>query len=150
MQTLPLDCFCLFNTALVFRTEADICTYLPCYQLLSVTNAYARHTLPYKMSCPTYHSFAFLSQPLFLCFLIHPTSPHLRCLCFPPLSSPIPHVFLYNNQRKFFRIPFSHFIGSLEVISSSYPLCYTLLCVATYVPLSQLQCFFNFRLRVLR
>ncbi len=80
-----LDCLCLpLRQALVFRTEADICIYLPSHQLLS--QAHMHTTLSYTscLASPIITLSSFSRNP-FLCFasilLVH-----IRVVShFPPL-----------------------------------------------------------------
>jgi len=112
MQTLPLDCLTLFNRPLVFRTEADICIYLPCYQLLSQAHTHTSY-------CPTQVVLPYLSlfRPSLATHfsLLHPSHyPHLRRVFFllcPPDSTCIP---LFNEFFQEFFSPFTHSLHSLH------------------------------------
>ena len=141
MQTSPLDCLSLFNSPLVFCTEADICIYLPCYQLLSQAHMHTTHC-PTQVVLPYLSLFALLLQPNSL-FLHLSYYPHLRRVFFPPVLPESACIPLFN---KFFQEVFSHFTHSLLASPGPWrsylrpiPLCYTLLLyAATYVPLAQL------------
>lgn len=113
----------LFNKPLVFRTEA---VYFPCYQLLSQAHSHT-HTLPYTSCLASPIALPpFTRNPFLLYASIYPTSLHLRCVAFfLRLSlSAIPHLYSTSaSVSHLSHIPFSHFIGLLEVMSSSYPLC---------------------------
>ena len=102
----------LFNKSLVFRT-------LPCYPLLLYVTT---HCLT-QVVLPRLLLFRPSLATLFT-ICIYPTSQHLRCVVFPPLSfSAIPHLYptsVSHFLHIFSHIPFSHFIELLEVVSSSY------------------------------